>query len=202
MDRRELGYYNDFYWEYGLEIIQYVIYLGAGEPTMKTEINHRNLTLKYKVIALNQIDVELFLNSNDPHEIILAVLCKYDRKEAPKIIKQILENLRAKVKNERDLQEHVTDLEILSGLRKLQSITKKQVNKMPVIYDLRKDLRFKEGLEEGEEKGELKKARTATIRLLKKGLLPVATIAEVLEVALSFVLKIQKELEKNPNLKP
>ena len=213
MDRRELGYYNDFYWEYGLEIIQYVIYLGTGEPTMKTEINHRNMRLKYTVIALNKIDVELFLNSNNSHEVVLAILCKYERKEAPKIIKQILENLRAKVKNERDLQEHVTDLEILSGLRKLQSITKKQVNKMPVIYDLRKDLRFKEGLKEGLEEGEikgeikgeaigeLKKARTATIRLLKQGLLTVNMIAEGLEMPLSFVLKIQQELQKNPDLK-
>ena len=205
MDRRELGYYNDFYWEYGLEIIQYVIYMGNGEPTMKTEIIHRNLTLRYKIIVLNQIDVQLFLNSNDPHEIILAVLCKYERKEAPVIIKRILEKLKAKAQNEGDLHEYVTDLEILSGLRKLQSETKKQISKMPIVYDITKDIRFKEGkLEgklEGELEGELKKARTSAIRLLKQGVLTPIMIAEGLEVPLSFVLKIQKELQKNPDLK-
>jgi hypothetical protein len=197
MDKRELGYYGDYYWEYNLEIIQYLIYLGTGNPTMPTEIKHKNLNFRYNIIVMNQIDVELFLNSNDPHEIVLAVLCKYTRKEAPKIIKQILEKLRAKVPNERNLQEHVTDLEILSGLRNLQSETKKQVAKMPVIYDLTKDIRFKEGLEVGEEK----KARASTIQLLKNGILPVVTIAEVVGMPLSFVLQIQKELEKNPNLK-
>ena len=71
---------------------------------------------------------------------------------------------------------------------------------MPIIYDLRKDIRFKEGVEEGREEGRAEHARLATIRLLKKGLLSAVTIAEVHDVPLSFVLKIQEELEKNPNL--
>jgi predicted transposase/invertase (TIGR01784 family) len=209
MDKRELGYYVDFYWQFDLEVIQYVIYLGAGTPTMKAEINHKNLSFRYNIIVMNQIDVEMFLNSNNPHEIVLAVLCKYPRKEAPKIIKEILEKLNAKVKNERDLHEFVTDLEILSGLRKLQSETKKQVSKMPIMYDLRKDIRFKEGvevgiekgIEKGEEKGELKQARLSAIRMLKQGALSVVTIAEYLDMPLAFVTQIQEELRRNPNLK-
>ena len=141
--------------------------------------------------------VDLFLNSDNPHEIVLAVLCKYNRRQAPKIIKQILEKLRAKTKSERDLHEYVTDLEILSSLRNLQSETKKELEKMPVIYDLRKDIRFKEGKEEGREE----QARFAIIRALKKGLLSPVAIAEMQDVPLSFVLKIQEELDKNPNLK-
>ena len=72
---------------------------------------------------------------------------------------------------------------------------------MPIIYDLRKDIRFKEGKEEGKEEGLEEKARIATIRALKKGSWSAVTIADILDVPLSFVLKIQKELEENPNLK-
>ena len=72
---------------------------------------------------------------------------------------------------------------------------------MPVIYDLRKDIRFKEGKEEGLEEGELKHARLSTIRLLKRGALSAVAIAEDLDVPLDFVLQIQAKLEKNPNLK-
>ena len=72
---------------------------------------------------------------------------------------------------------------------------------MPVFYDLTKDIRFKEGVEEGKEKGELKKARLTAIRLLKRGTLSAIAIAEDLDEPLNFVLKIQEELEKNPNLK-
>ena len=76
---------------------------------------------------------------------------------------------------------------------------------MPIMYDLRKDIRFKEGLEvgieKGEEKGELKKARLSAIRMLKQGALSVITIAEYLDMPLGFVTQIQQELHKNPNLK-
>lgn len=92
-------------------------------------------------------------------------------------------------------------MEILSGLRKLQSQTKNQIDKMPITYDLTKDLRFIEGEMIGEQKGELKKARIATINLLKERLLSVDIIARVLDVPLAFVKKIQDELIKNPNLK-
>ncbi|MDZ7880598.1 MAG: hypothetical protein U5L45_23180 [Saprospiraceae bacterium] len=67
---------------------------------MKTEIRHKNLSFQYNIITMNQIDVELFLNSDNPHEIILAVLRKNPRKEAPKVIKKILEKPNEKVKNE------------------------------------------------------------------------------------------------------
>ena len=63
---------------------------------------------------------------------------------------------------------------------------------MPVFYDLTKDMRFKEGQQE--------KARLATTRLLKRGVLSAIAIAEDLDEPLDFVLKIQKELEKNPDL--
>jgi hypothetical protein len=72
---------------------------------------------------------------------------------------------------------------------------------MPVFYDLRKDIRFKQGLAEGlakslEKLGKMK--RTWTIRLLNQGVLSTALIAEGLDVPLDFVLNIQKELEKKP----
>ena len=67
---------------------------------------------------------------------------------------------------------------------------------MPIKYDLTKDIRFKEGF----EKGEYKKARTSAIRMLNEGV-PIKSIAEFLDVSMDFVLKIQEELERNPNLK-
>ena len=210
MHKRELGYYNDFYWAFDLEVIQYVIYLGSGMPTMKTEINHQNLKHSYTIICMNEQDVNLFLNSESPHEIILAVLCKFDKKDAPKIIKQILEKLNQKSKNERELFEYTTDLEILSGLRNLQSITKKQVDKMPIIYDLKKDLRYiegkqegkLEGKQEGELEGKQEKARTAIIRILKDNTLKLSVqkMALILDVSQEFVKKIQEELKNNPDL--
>ena len=210
MHKRELGYYHDFYWAFDLEVIQYVIYLGSGVPTMKTEINHRNLKHSYTIICMNEQDANQFLNSESPHEIILAVLCKFEKRDAAKIIKEILEKLNQKSKNERELFEYTTDLEILSGLRNLQSITKKQVDKMPIIYDLKKDLRYiegkqegkLEGKQEGELEGKQEKARTAIIRILKDNTLKLSVqkMALILDVSQEFVKKIQEELKNNPDL--
>lgn len=209
MHIRELGYYHDFLNEFGLEVIQYVIYMGSGKHKMIDKINHPNLHFSYKIIALHEIDAQIFLDSNNPHELILAILCKYEKKNAPDVIKQILEKLLTITQNERELYEHTTDLEILSGLRKLQSETKKHLDKMPIIYDLKKDLRYKEGKIEGKIegeiegaiKGEIKKARIATINMLKLKTFTLKQIADVLEVQLAFVKKVQAELAKNPNLK-
>ena len=63
---------------------------------------------------------------------------------------------------------------------------------MPIVYDLRKDSRFKEGKVEGKEE----QARLTTIRSLNKGTLSAVEIAEMVDMPLDFVLKIQKELEK------
>ena len=204
MHIRQLGYYHDFLNEFGLEVLQYVIFMGSGQHKMIDHIQHKNLDFSYKIISLNEIDAQIFLNSDNPHELILAILCHYEKNEAPNIIHQILQKLQVKAQNERELFEYTTDLEILSGLRKLQSQTKNQIDKMPITYDLTKDLRFIEGEQkgkiEGKIEGELKKARIATINLLKERLLSVDTIARVLDVPLAFVKKIQDELIKNPNL--
>ncbi len=204
MHIRQLGYYHDFLNEFGLEVLQYVIFMGSGQHKMADRIQHKNLDFSYKIISLNEIDAQIFLDSDNPHELILAILCHYEKNEAPNIIHQILEKLQLKAQNERELFEYTTDLEILSGLRKLQSQTKNQIDKMPITYDLTKDLRFIEGEQkgkiEGKIEGELKKARIATINLLKERLLSVDTLARVLDVPLAFVKKIQDELIKNPNL--
>ena len=80
---------------------------------------------------------------------------------------------------------------------KLRRFCEKELEKMPVFYVLTKDIRFKEGV----EVGRLSKSRFIAIRVLKRGLLPLEEIAEMIDMPLSFVLKIQKELEKNPDLK-
>jgi predicted transposase YdaD len=208
MHIRELGYYHDFLNEFDLEVRQYVIFMGNGEHKMIDRIKHKNLNFAYKIIVLKDIDAQTFLNSDNPHELILAILCKYEKKNAPQIIKQILDKLESISQNDRDLYEYTTDLEILSGLRNLQSETKKQIDKMPITYDLTKDLRFKEGKLEGklegemigEQKGELKKARIAVLNMLKMKIFSIEQIVGVVEVDMDFVKKIQAEWTKNPNL--
>ena len=74
---------------------------------------------------------------------------------------------------------------------------------MPILYDLTKDLRFKEGKQIGELEGELKKARAAIIEILKDKTLDMSVekLTLIFNVTPKFVKDIQEELKKNPNLK-
>ena len=81
---------------------------------------------------------------------------------------------------------------------------------MPIIYDLKKDLRYiegkqegkLEGKQEGELEGKQEKARTAIIRILKDNTLKLSVqkMALILDVSQEFVKKIQEELKNNPDL--
>jgi hypothetical protein len=64
---------------------------------------------------------------------------------------------------------------------------------MPITYDIRKDLRFKEGKQEGRQEGRQEEAlikdQSFVINLLQKGIESLETIAEFAIVELAFVIR-------------
>ena len=147
MDRRTLLHYGLLYDKFGLPINQYVIYLGTGNWTAPTTVTHANLTFKYNIICINTIDYQVFAQSDEPEEIILAILADFKKEDKSKVVKSILTCLKDKVKNKRKLQKLIFQLEILSNLRSLQLEITKQISTMSIDYDITKDLRFIEGVE-------------------------------------------------------
>jgi hypothetical protein len=191
MDKRLLVYYALFYEVHDVIIKQYVIYLGTGNWTAPMQINHPNLQFRYEVICLNTIDYEVFIHSENPEEIILTILADFKGQNKAQVIQQIIKCLKDKTKNKRRLQKYIMQLEILSNLRNLQTEIIKQLSTMSIAYDVRTDLRYLQGKEEGEES----KNRKIIISLLENGLLSVKDIAEIAEVSLEFVLNIQKGMK-------
>ena len=71
---------------------------------------------------------------------------------------------------------------------------------MPLVYDMKKDVRFnqgikegiKEGIEKGIEKGVLLKDQRLVIHLLKKGTFSLETIADLACVDIDFAKNTQK----------
>ena len=191
MPWRMLVYKGLFYEIYQLPIEQYVIFLGAGKPTMQTEISLPDLWFRYHIIAINTIDYETFINSDEPEEIILAILADFKNKDKKLVIQQILNNLNEKTKNTKKstkLNKYIFQLEILGNLRSLQSEITYQINNMTLDYDVRQDLRYLQGVEE---------ATVKTVKkLLSKGILTPIEIAEFVEMPLDFVLNIQNEMQK------
>ena len=53
---------------------QYVIFMGSGEPTMKTVLAEDGNYFRFEFIDITQFDYLRFLTSDNPEEIVLAVL--------------------------------------------------------------------------------------------------------------------------------
>ncbi len=194
MEYRMLDYCTLLICQYELPVKQFVVFVGKGKPNMKTGIEYADLKFNYALINLVDIDYETFIHSDEPEEIILAVLSNFKGRDSVLVIQEILENLHQHVKNSRTLRKHLIQLEILSNLRDLQPQTVKQIEAMPLTYDITTDVRYQQGIEQGIEQGISAATRQMVARLLEKGVLALKDVAEVANVSIDYVIKVQNEL--------
>jgi predicted transposase YdaD len=65
---------------------------------------------------------------------------------------------------------------------------------MAFVYDLETDIRFQQGVEIGEQRGEIKGIEKAIEKLLLAGSFTVEYIAEIYEMPVSRIKRIQEKL--------
>jgi hypothetical protein len=188
---RDLVYYGLLWHKYHLPVRQVVVYIGRKKKLnfIKTELTLLNLSFKIEVINMHEIPYDLFIDSSIPEEVMLAILCDYKNKSKEEIITQILKRIKYLNRSDLNLQKNLVQLEIISNLRNLQPLLTKILATMPITFDIRKDLRFKEGRQEGRQEGVLLKNQIFVINLLQKGIESLDTIAEFAVVELAFVVK-------------
>ncbi|MBF0405494.1 MAG: hypothetical protein HQL00_16210, partial [Nitrospirae bacterium] len=73
------------YWIYLSEVheihpMQYVFYIGNVPLTMKDSISTETMNYKYNLIDMRDVDCEKFLYSDKPEEVIISILCNYQKK--------------------------------------------------------------------------------------------------------------------------
>lgn len=213
-------YYAMLLRQYELDVYQYVVYLGLGKSRMLTAIEKRNLTFSYDLINLQDFDYKLFMESNKPEEVVLAILADFGSTTPKQVITELLMQLKSMKMETLKLQKYVVQLEVLSNLRNLQQEIINQIQKiMAIKYDIKKDIRYQQGLEQGLERGleqgleqglekglekglelgEQKGEENAKIKgirkSIKKGKLTIAEIADVFDVSIEYVEAIKKEME-------
>jgi hypothetical protein len=184
---RDLVYYGLLWHKYHLPVRQVVVYIGRKKKLnfIKTELTLLNLSFKIEVINMHEVPYDLFIDSSVPEEVMLAILCDYKDKSKEEIVTQILKRIKHLNTSDLNLQKNLVQLEIISSLRNLQPLLTKILATMPITYDIRKDLRFKEGKQEGL----LLKDQSFVINLLQKGIESLETIAEFAVVDMAFVVK-------------
>ena len=191
MLQRFLVYFALFYEKFGLPIKQYVIYLGTGSWTAPTRLEMNNIIFEYEVININTIDYEVFIDSENPEEIMLAILADFKKQDKTKVIKRIITCLKDKTKNKKKLQKLIMQLEILSNLRNLQPEITKILTTMSITYDVTQDLRYLEGVEIGVEKNK----KEMIVKLLKEGSWSLQKISDFVEVDIDTIIAISNEMQ-------
>ncbi|PIY08792.1 MAG: hypothetical protein COZ18_10515 [Flexibacter sp. CG_4_10_14_3_um_filter_32_15] len=174
-----------------VKLKQIVFYIGKGKANMITEVSHEDLNFRFSVISIQEIAYTEFLNSDKPEEIILAILADFKNENPSKVIQSILQKIIDTTNPNLDQLKYVRQLEVLSLLRDLQKETLKQSKNMALIYDIKKDLRYQEGRQEGKIEQTI-----LAIKAFVEMNVPYQKIADSLKVSVEFVEEIAKSIKK------
>lgn len=176
----------------------------------------------YKLIALNQIPFEELIQSKIPEEIILAIFAHYPKHDPERIARIILYRLKEVCKDEASLRKFITQLTLLSQLRKLDTYVKQIANSMPITIDLRENALVKDLIEEieielqqekverlqAEQKAEQERQEAEEERQIIKGMIlslyqefqmPIEQIAKLSNKDLEYIENLIAQAEKGKN---
>ena len=179
--------------KYELPVRQIVLYLGISPSQMASELPIAFRISSFELINLSDIELEQTLHSSIPEEIILSVLTNFKKEQAEQVIAQIIKNLKRSVGNDPVIERYTKQLVVLSRLRNLESVTKKQLEDMPITYDITTDGLYLEGIEKGIEKGITENTIKLIRNMLNESSLSVEQIAKIADVSIDYVEQIQRK---------
>ncbi len=136
-----------------IEIRHIVIYLGINKPTMPTQLAENEVYRGFDMIDIHAFDHQKLLQSQVPDVIILAILADYPPEKAESILRLIIRQLKTFCQNKSELSKYIKQLVVLSRLRKIENLTIKIVEDMPITYDIHTDSLYIKGTEDGAVKG-------------------------------------------------
>ena len=153
--KRNLLHHALFHSITGLPLRQIVIYGGKSDPRhiIQNHLLTQGLELRFEVLVLKQIPKELFIHSDVPEEVVLAILCDFGEDQPEQVVRQILQHLHKICRSPNRIKKYQKQLLTLSRLRKMEIIVKNEVEAMTIHYDIETDGLFLQGIEQGIEQG-------------------------------------------------
>ena len=177
---------------YGRAPKQYLVFVGKGECTIPYSVEIGSSKHGYKVIDLKEdVDCKALLESNNPNDWILTVLCKLDPQKTT--IRTVIQRIKEEISDRRLQQELIQKLFILAGLREEQilKLVEQEVKDMGLVIDPETNLYLKEIKEQGRLEGKLESAKKFYLELH----LSPERIARILDLPLELVKEAIKEEE-------
>lgn len=140
-------------------------------------------------INITQYDYHRFLNSDNPEEVILAILSNFGGENPEKAINQIILRLEETVTDQRTFQKYLRQLRVLSKLRKLDLKLDDMIQNMAKYIDAENDYLYIRGQKEARESEQTKFVKN----LLTKVNLTIEQIADIAGVSVEFVNNIKQK---------
>jgi predicted transposase/invertase (TIGR01784 family) len=190
MLRRMLLYRAFLFYHYRLAVRQYVIYMGPNELKMDNELQQNDLDYKYHLLDFKDYDYRLFLESDNPHEIVWAILGKIEPNEVSTATRAIIERLQTLQKG-LALSQSVTQIRILAELRNFKQTIEEEINKMGVFLDIKKTSIYQDGKEEGKIEGKVETTLEVATKMLQEGI-EINLVQKITGISLAELKKIQK----------
>ena len=186
---------GDYYWmlksTYDLPIVQYVVFLSDSEPNPITEIRDENLWYRYKYIWFKSIDFEFFLQSDNPDDIIFAILGDFKNMPDELVANKIIDRLVEKQTSELGFEKSIEQLRILSNLRSLQPKIDTIMEKISKYFKEENDYFY--------NKGRKLEKKIFVVKLIEGTDFSPEKIASLADVSVEFVETVCKELKEKKN---
>ncbi len=190
-----------------LPIKHIVIYLGADEPTMRTELKPDEVYKGFDLLNVRGLDTDKLLSSQIPEVVLIAILSNYKAEQTETVLRLIIKKLKTLVDNKRVFKKYINQLMMLSRLCKIEALTIKISEEMPIHYDIETDTLYLKGNEKGREEGREEEAAKKNHLFVCNLLLDTdhsdEKIARLAGVTLQYVQKVRLEIEQekeSPNL--
>ena len=177
-----------------MEIRHLVIYLGTNSPTMPTQLPDNQVYRGFDIIDIHALNHQILLQSQVPDVVLLSILADYPIEQAESILRLIVQQLKVVCKDKSELSKYIKQLVILSRLRKIDSLTIKITEEMPITYDINTDFLYNRGIEKGIEKERHDRNFEFVKNLLQDGDFSDERIASLAGVDIAFVHEVKKVL--------
>ncbi|MEL6537606.1 MAG: hypothetical protein AAFQ98_19455 [Bacteroidota bacterium] len=170
--------------KFEVPVRQFVLFLGIGKSRMIHQLPKGQEILGYTLKNLSELPLDDTLNSTIPEEVLLAILGQYSLEEGEDIVRKVIKRLWALRHDETTRQRYLQHLVVLSRLRKLDRVTEKIAEQMPITYDIETDHLYQKGKEE------------IIKNMILEGSLSIEEIAKFTQMSLEAIRSIQIRLSK------
>ncbi len=146
---------------------QVVLFIGPDRLTMPDSTRGADHYLRWHFVDVRELDGEALLDSPHLGDNVVAVLTRLGTQAG--VVRKVLERIATGPGAERG--EALTELAILSGLRRLSEEVREEASRMPVTYDLMENAVFGPSIREGLARGLAEGMEKGIAQGLEQGLL-------------------------------